>query len=134
MLTSQALVLATAMAASAGTIIIFNLFHERYSPTPRNQDSPLHEKQELKSCLSSGGKRRDGKRRKRVRFADDVKLDSRRESNEKFDKKGNKKVAEVESNRCGKEMLGLRRNMPPNRVALYSGILKNRFQTMEYLY
>lgn len=82
------------------------------------------------ACL--GGKRRDGKRRKRVRFADDVKLDSRRDVNEKFDKRGDKKVAEIESNPCGKEMLGLRRNMPANRVALYSGILKNRFQTMEY--
>ncbi|XP_075490930.1 uncharacterized protein LOC142529310 [Primulina tabacum] len=123
MLTSQALVLATAMAASAGTIIIYNRLQEKYSVIPRNQDSHyVNGKQALKSCLSSGGKRRGGDRRKRVRFADDVK-DSRGDSGDKFDKK----VAEIKSSSCGKET-----RMSPNRVALYSGILKNRFQRMEY--
>ncbi|KZV56056.1 hypothetical protein F511_06073 [Dorcoceras hygrometricum] len=130
MLTSQALVLATAMAASAGTLIIFNLLQERYTPIPRKQDSRIHGKEALKSCLSSGGKRRNGKRRiKKVRFADDVK-DSRRDLNEKFERKAGEKI---ESSCCGKEMLGLRR-MPANRVALYSGILRNRVQMMEYSY
>ncbi|XP_073128585.1 uncharacterized protein [Henckelia pumila] len=128
MLTSQALVLATAMAASAGTIIIFNLFQERYYPIPRIHH--VHEKQALKPCLSPGGKRRrgDGRRRKRVRFAEDVKkqLDSTRDWNGKF----GKKVGEIERNiPCGRNNM-----MPANRVALYSGILKNRFQRMEYSY
>lgn len=59
MLTSQGLVLATAMAVSAGTVILFDLFREKYfPPTPEvpgnHQDPPPHENQVLKSCLSSG--------------------------------------------------------------------------------
>lgn len=59
---SQGLVLATAMAVSAGTLLLFDLFRDKsFPPTsqiPRNQDSnPDDQKQTLKSCLSSGKKK-----------------------------------------------------------------------------
>ncbi|KAK6127932.1 hypothetical protein DH2020_013381 [Rehmannia glutinosa] len=103
MLNSQCLFLATAMAVSAGTIILFDLFRDR------NQDSNLDEKQVLKSCLSS----------------DDVK-DSRISYGRKLYKKD-----EIQKICCGNENLGFKK-MPANRVALYSGILRDRVQKMEY--
>ncbi|KAL0380394.1 UNVERIFIED_CONTAM: hypothetical protein Sangu_0103700 [Sesamum angustifolium] len=77
-LTSQVLFLATALAVSAGTVILFDLFREKCFPPsqiPRNQDSLTHQNQLLKSCLSSGSKKREKSQRKkkRVQFADDVK-------------------------------------------------------------
>lgn len=56
LLTSQGLVLATAMAVSAGTIILFDLFRHRI-PIKNQLDSPP---QLLKSCLSSGIKKKNG--------------------------------------------------------------------------
>ncbi|PIN16147.1 hypothetical protein CDL12_11203 [Handroanthus impetiginosus] len=126
MLTSQGLVFATAMAVSACSIILFDLFKEKCEKCiPQNQDP----KQALKSCLSSGRK----KIKKRVQFADDVK-----------DTKGNGELYrrehqrwgenEIEKNsKCGNETLGFKK-MPANRAVLYSGMLKDRVQRMEYSY
>ncbi|KAI3463402.1 hypothetical protein Pfo_020065 [Paulownia fortunei] len=135
MLTSQGLFMVTALAVSAGTIILFDLFREKYSPSsqiPRNQDFPPDEKQVLKSCLSPGSRKREKeqkKKKKRVQFADDVK-DSRGNTNKLYQKK-HRKSAELQNTSCGNEVLGFQK-MPPNRVALYSGILKDRVQRMEY--
>ncbi|CAA2946540.1 Hypothetical predicted protein [Olea europaea subsp. europaea] len=73
MLSSQGLVLATAMAVSAGTIIVFDLLREKYFPStqfPRTHP----QKQFLKSCLSTGSKNEQKKKKKKkVQFAGDVK-------------------------------------------------------------
>ncbi|KAK6148968.1 hypothetical protein DH2020_016493 [Rehmannia glutinosa] len=137
MLTSQGLVFATAMAVSAGTIFFFDLFREKYIPQiPDNQNSPPHQNQVLKSCLSSGNKKREieQKKKKRVQFADDVK-DSK--GNGELYRKGGRinKSAQIQKNAscCGNEILGIPK-MPPNRAVLYSGILKDRVQRMEYSY
>ncbi|KAL3840972.1 hypothetical protein ACJIZ3_025563 [Penstemon smallii] len=128
MLTSQGLVLATAMAVSAGTVILFDHFREKHFLPflihRNNQDSSLGEKKLLKSCLSSGEQRKGKK--KRVKFADDVK-DSR--GNGELYRKERRKSAENQSHSCGVIEF---KNMPGNRVALYSGILKNRVQRMGY--
>ncbi|KAK4428014.1 hypothetical protein Salat_1570400 [Sesamum alatum] len=127
MLTSQGLVLATAMAVSAGTLLLFDLFRDRSFPpptssVPANPDDD-QKQQALKSCLSSGSKRK----KKRVQFADDVK-DTK--GNGELYRRGHRKYcAEIQSNRCGNEVLG-RRKMPANRAALYSGILRDRVQRM----
>lgn len=119
MVTCQGLILATAMAAiSAGTIILFDLIRQNYflsSQISQNQ------KRVLKSCLSSGSKKMEEKQRKkkkRVQFADDVK-DSLMSNIGGIKKKNNG------------ENEGLKK-MPDNRVALYSGVLKNRLQRKEY--
>ncbi|KAG8379838.1 hypothetical protein BUALT_Bualt07G0131100 [Buddleja alternifolia] len=129
MLTSQGLVLATAMAVSAGTILLFDLFREKYFPTSQfsgNQDSP-NEKQVLKSCLSSGSSKKREKK-KRVQFADDVK-DSPG-NGDLYRKQHRKFSAEIEKNSCGNEI----QKMPANRRALYSGILRDRVQRTGYSY
>ncbi|KAL2458754.1 uncharacterized protein Fot_55543 [Forsythia ovata] len=70
-LNSQGLVVVTAMAISAATMILFD--HFRVKHLPENQDS-TSDKQVLKSCLSLGGsKEREKMKKKRVQFADDVK-------------------------------------------------------------
>ncbi|XP_020548839.1 uncharacterized protein LOC105164414 isoform X2 [Sesamum indicum] len=126
-LTSQVLFLATALAASAGTVFLFDLLRERCFPPPqipRNQDSLIQRKQLLKSCLSSGkplqpqeNKKRKRKK-KRVQFADDVK-DSKSNGN----RKKHRKFAETdEKSCCGNAVVGLKK-LPANRATLYSGIL-----------
>ncbi|XP_022889712.1 uncharacterized protein LOC111405175 [Olea europaea var. sylvestris] len=130
MLSSQGLVLATAMAVSAGTIIVFDLLREKYFPStqfPRTHP----QKQLLKSCLSSGSKNRQKKKKKKVQFAGDVK-DSIGDS-EVYRKKHRNHREFVRSTSCGTEILESQ-GMPANHVALYSGILKNRVQRMENSY
>ncbi|KAL0425103.1 UNVERIFIED_CONTAM: hypothetical protein Sradi_1045100 [Sesamum radiatum] len=129
-LTSQVLFLATALAVSAGTVILFDLFREKCFPPsqiPRNQDSLTHQNQLLKSCLSSGSKKmeKSQRKKKRVQFADDVK-DSKSNG-------GNRKSAENdEKSRCGNGVGGLKKT-PANRAALYSGILiRERLRRMDY--
>ncbi|XWS20425.1 hypothetical protein CRYUN_Cryun31cG0100000 [Craigia yunnanensis] len=61
-------------------------------------------KQTLRSCLSSEGKKRDKKKKKKVQFAENVKETSDNE-----------------------EVNGFCRNeMPANWIALYNGILRDR--------
>ncbi|CDO98146.1 unnamed protein product [Coffea canephora] len=124
---SQGLVLATAMAVSAGTIILFDLCREKYFPSTtqlaRTRDAH-QQKQNLKPCLSSGGKKGEkNKKKKRVQFAADVKEPSR--NGEDYRREHGRKSTRIQSVSCG---------MPANRVALYSGILKDRLQRTEFSY
>ncbi|KAL8043011.1 hypothetical protein ABFX02_09G090400 [Erythranthe guttata] len=133
MLTCQGVVLATAMAVSAGTIILFDLCRERYlhstSLILRNHDS--HSDQNLKSCLSSGGKKRKKKKSKRVRFADDVR--ETRGNGELYRRK-HRESDGIQKSCCGNQIIGLQKVMPANRAVLYSGILKGRVQRIAYSY
>ncbi|PIN17191.1 hypothetical protein CDL12_10150 [Handroanthus impetiginosus] len=127
MLTSQGLFLA--VAVSAGTIILFDLFKDKYFPSSQNQDS---QKKVLKSCLSksTGNKKREKEQRKKVHFADEVK--DFRGNGRRFCRKGQRNV-EIAKSCCGNEVFGFKK-MPANRVALYSGIMKDRMERMEYSY
>uniref|UniRef100_M1CS23 Transmembrane protein n=2 Tax=Solanum tuberosum TaxID=4113 RepID=M1CS23_SOLTU len=76
---SQGVVLATAVVVSAGTIVVFDLLRQKYLSiaelelTNNNQKSP-RQNPLLKSCLSSGEKNMNSRRKKkRVHFAADVK-------------------------------------------------------------
>ncbi|XP_055826723.1 uncharacterized protein LOC129895104 [Solanum dulcamara] len=133
MLGSQGLVLATAMAVSAGTVILLDLFRVKYFPAIHvsdRQNYPPDQKQILKSCLSSAGKNKDRarKKKKRVHFAAGVKSSSR--SGEEYRRKQMRKFTETRIKSCGNEIVG----MPGNRLALYTGILKDRVQRMEFSY
>ncbi|KAL3633044.1 hypothetical protein CASFOL_026028 [Castilleja foliolosa] len=133
MLTSQGVVLATAMAVSAGTIFLFDHLRGKYFPqSSRNQVFAIDGNRVLlKSCLSSGKKKREKEEKKRVRFANDVK-DSNGDG-ELYRKTHRKKCAEIQIKSCGNEIVGIEK-MPQNRAALYSGILRDRVQRMEYSY
>lgn len=131
-LSSKGLVLATSIAVSAGTVILFDLLREKYFPPTQFQDSPPA-KQLLKSCLSSSSQKKEkkNKKKKRVKFADDVK-DSR--GNSELYRKLHKKSSKADATCCGNEILGYNGLMPANRVALYNGILKGRVQRIGYSY
>ncbi|XP_009617112.1 uncharacterized protein LOC107819186 [Nicotiana tabacum] len=122
---SNGLVLATAMVVSAGTVILFDLLREKYLSTIQfeltnnKQEYSPHGKHILKSCLSSGEK----KKKKRVHFAANVK-DSNG-NGEEYRRVFKKYYSKTQSNSCG---------MPENRRALYTGILKDRVHRMEFSY
>ncbi|KAG6422262.1 hypothetical protein SASPL_118828 [Salvia splendens] len=98
-LSSQGLVLATAMAVSAGTVVLIDLLRGKYFP-PISQ---IHQNQLLKSCLSS----------------EDVKEPK---GNGELYRKAGSKRSEIQKKSCGNEL----KKMPANHAALYNGILKQR--------
>ncbi|KAG5618617.1 hypothetical protein H5410_018441 [Solanum commersonii] len=128
MLGSQGFVLATAMAVSAGTVILLDLFRVKYFPATHLSDYPHDHKKILKSCLSSAGKNKDKtrKKKKKVQFAADVKSSSG--NGEEYRRKQMRKFTESRIKSCGNEIVGI----PGNRMALYTGILKDRVQRMGF--
>ncbi|KAJ0090184.1 hypothetical protein Patl1_13085 [Pistacia atlantica] len=125
-LSSQGVVLATAMAAVSGTVILLAFRLQKSSPTTQfsidriPHDSP--QVQVLRSCISSEGKKREKKKKKRVHFAEDV-VDPR--GNGKEFRKQHSVIRKVSSSSSPSEF---KRSggMPANRVALYNGILRDR--------
>ncbi|OMO54323.1 hypothetical protein CCACVL1_27884 [Corchorus capsularis] len=122
---SQGLVLATAMVVSSTVIFLtFSRQLKPFSPPP---------KQTLRSCLCSDGKKRDRKKKK-VHFAENVK-DTRGNGEEYRKEQTRKIIAAAESVGRSRNVDGFCRNeMPANRVALYSGILRDRVHRTECSY
>uniref|UniRef100_A0A7N0TZA5 Uncharacterized protein n=1 Tax=Kalanchoe fedtschenkoi TaxID=63787 RepID=A0A7N0TZA5_KALFE len=127
-LSSQGVVLATAMAAVSGTVVLLAFRHQKMAHTPR-------------PCLTSDGKRRKKKKKKKVHFADDVVEPSG--DGVEF-RKRHRKVRSSSSS-CqpplppsdsnwdggrqsvsGGKAEGRITGMPANRVALYNGMLRDR--------
>ncbi|KAL9242438.1 hypothetical protein vseg_016433 [Gypsophila vaccaria] len=129
MLSSQGVVLATAMAAVSGTVIILAL---KLQKSCHITHVPV-----LRPCLSSG-ERKGEKKKKKVRFAKDV-VDTTGD-NELFRRQFNSniinnninntdsKTTTTDNNNNKSKKSGERRNkgMPANRLALYNGILRDR--------
>ncbi|KAL4319463.1 hypothetical protein GQ457_18G003540 [Hibiscus cannabinus] len=112
-LSSQAMVFATAMAVS-GTVILLAFRLQKSFPLDQIHNPPPQ--QVLRSCISSGGRKKNTKNnKKKVQFAEDV-MDpgELRLGNDSSSSKVNKF-----GGRNGGEM-------PANRVALYNGILRDR--------
>ncbi|XVF48085.1 hypothetical protein PTKIN_Ptkin03bG0162800 [Pterospermum kingtungense] len=129
-LSSQGVVLATAMAVS-GTVIL--LAFRLQKSFPDLDQIPQPSQQVLRSCISSEGKK---KKKKKVHFAEDV-MDPRGDG-EEF-RRQMKNCIRINSNNSaaalnstapkfkkigggGKDIRG----MPANRAALYNGILRDR--------
>ncbi|CAM8979756.1 unnamed protein product [Rhodiola kirilowii] len=129
-LSSQGVVLATAMAAVSTTVILLAFRHQKFAHTPR-------------PCLSSDGKRR--KKNKRVHFAEDVvepsgdSVEFRKRHRKIITSANTQPSPDSDSNsNCSDYDVGGRRaasggkgegkitGMPANRVALYNGMLRDR--------
>ncbi|KAE8713926.1 putative 50S ribosomal protein L36 [Hibiscus syriacus] len=133
MLSSQGMVLATAMAVS-GTVILLAFRLQK----SLDQIS-LPSQQALRSCISSEGKKKTKK--KKVHFAEDV-MDPRSDGAE-FRKQlknrvriNNSAASALNSTPKFKKFGGGKdRGIPANRVALYNGILRDRgVQRLAYSY
>ncbi|KAL3721094.1 hypothetical protein ACJRO7_005852 [Eucalyptus globulus] len=124
---SPSLVLATTAMAAVSSTVLFLAFSWHKPPLPHEEPHPPE--QVLRSCLRSDGKKKErNKKKKKVRFADDVK-EPRGNGDEfrmKMKMKEIRKSSPVERS-CRSEIPGI----PANRVALYSGILRDRANRME---
>ncbi|KAK2645933.1 hypothetical protein Ddye_021128 [Dipteronia dyeriana] len=123
MLSSQGVVLATAMAVS-GTVILLALRLQKSNSQTTHQFSIDHHQSSqqlaLRSCISSDHeKKREQKKKKRVHFAEDV-----------VDPRGNGEDFRKQHAACRKTNYSSWKKsageMPANRVALYNGILRDR--------
>ncbi|KAF3450880.1 hypothetical protein FNV43_RR06969 [Rhamnella rubrinervis] len=127
-LISQGLVLATAMAVSSTLLFLTFSRHKTFSISPTllsgdNQDQQQHV---LRSCLYSGDKKRE-RRKKKVQFAENVKEPN---SNGDEFRKQHKNRIKIETVSCRNETSSGSQVMPANRIALYNGILKDRVHRM----
>ncbi|XP_042058726.1 uncharacterized protein LOC121803085 [Salvia splendens] len=116
-LSSQSVVLATAMAVSGTVILLAARRHQKPPPSSVNFPRPP-------SCIISSsdeGKKR--KMKKKVHFAEDV-VDPRGNSEEyrKSQKANFNKYSNSTTLNKGRRI----QEMPANRVALYNGILRDR--------
>ncbi|CAL0325955.1 unnamed protein product [Lupinus luteus] len=114
---SNGIVLTTAMVVS--TTVLYFAFSRQKTHSPSFH---ISNKQILRSCLYSEEKRRDRKKNKRVKFAENVMVKELRESDKKMEKEERNEKREKSSRNGRMENNG----MPENRVALYKGMIRDR--------
>ncbi|MCD7471689.1 hypothetical protein HAX54_012304 [Datura stramonium] len=133
LLTSQGVVFATAMAVSAGTMILLAAFRLQKSQEFSFNHHPP------RSCISTDGKKKE-KKKKKVKFAEDVVEPSgnseeyrklhhfNNNNNNNFRHENENEVFSSFSNSDSNELKksGKVQEMPANRVALYNAMLKGR--------
>ncbi|GKV06307.1 hypothetical protein SLEP1_g18208 [Rubroshorea leprosula] len=125
MLSSQGVVLATAMAVSGTVLLLAFRLQKSLPPVQFLDQIPQPSQQVLRSCISSGGKK---KKRKKVHFAKDV-VDPRG-NGEEFRRQLKSGGGRIGGNFPALKKIGggggTDREMPANRVVLYNAILRDR--------
>ncbi|TMW84776.1 hypothetical protein EJD97_024412 [Solanum chilense] len=133
LLTSQGVVFATAMAVSAGTMILLATFRPQ-----KSQEFSFNSISNIppRSCISTDRKKKE-KKKKRVKFAEDVVEPSgnseeyrklRHFNNNNFRCENKNEVFSAFSNSDSNELNKRAKveEMPANRAALYNAMLKGR--------
>ncbi|RZC51116.1 hypothetical protein C5167_019544 [Papaver somniferum] len=116
LMSSHSMAFAAAMAVS-GTIIILSFCRPKLTAVSVSKFSTKSDDpQNLRPCTCSEGKKRKKKMKKRVHFAEDV-VDP---------------VGKDCFGPCGSQQEEVR-GIPPNRMTLYSGILRDRKHRMTYI-
>ncbi|XP_022979503.1 uncharacterized protein LOC111479184 [Cucurbita maxima] len=115
-LTSQGLVIATAMVVSSTALFLAFSKHHKINPLPS--------KALLSSCFSSDKRKKKKKKKKKVRFAEDVK--EPKGNGEEYRREHDERVGMAERRRTTTSSSCCRNEIPANRVALYNGMLKQR--------
>ncbi|KAI4355742.1 hypothetical protein L6164_004488 [Bauhinia variegata] len=119
----------------SSTVIYIAFYWQKASPTFQlsgNSNSQEPNKQVLRSCLFTEEKKRERKnKKKKVKFAENVKEESVIQATEEH-KEEQRKPKRV-SRSCRNEIPEIRR-MPANRIALYNGILRDRVNRMQCSY
>ncbi|KAI3920356.1 hypothetical protein MKX01_000695 [Papaver californicum] len=133
LMNSHGMAFATAMAVS-GTVIILAICRPKLtlsvSEFPTKSDNP----QNLRSCISSEEKKREKKMKKRVHFAEDVVDPVGNSKDFRRDHKKSSSSFKKNDQDCGRSQQGKVRGIPPNRMALYNGILRDREHRMTCSY
>ncbi|KAL8247945.1 hypothetical protein R6Q59_009161 [Mikania micrantha] len=121
-LASNGMVLATAMAAVSGTILLLAFRLHKPPTTVDHHPRP---------CISSDRKKRE-KKNKKVHFAEDVMEPSgngeefRRRLQAKNLRQSHSFSSTLKDEGCKKKIVKNYKGIPANRMALYSGILRDR--------
>ncbi|XP_023773063.1 uncharacterized protein LOC111921713 [Lactuca sativa] len=129
-LASNGMVLATAMAAVSGTVLLLAFRLQKQPSTAAVTTVQFSIIPHPRPCISSDGKKRE-KKHKKVHFAEDVMEPSG--NGEEFRRRLQSK--NLSQNRCyssnlkdegAQKKIVKNEGIPANRMALYSGILRDR--------
>ncbi|KAI7727682.1 hypothetical protein M8C21_008145 [Ambrosia artemisiifolia] len=128
-LASNGVVLATAMAAGTAIFIAFCL---QKPPTATVSAAPFAVVHRPRPCINSDGKKKVKKKMKKVRFAEDV-MEPRGNGDEFRRRLKSKRIHQnrnlltmFENEGGQSKHLRNYKGLPANRIALYSGILRDR--------
>ncbi|KAI3524479.1 hypothetical protein L1887_03135 [Cichorium endivia] len=129
-LASNGMVLATAMAAVSGTVLLL-AFRLQKQPSTTTANVRFSIIPHPRPCISSDGKKRE-KKNKKVHFAEDVMEPSG--NGEEFRRRFQSKnlyqnrnfSSNVKDGGSEKKIIRNYEGIPANRMALYSGILRDR--------